>query len=487
VNNQSFSSDSEDDFIPLVVDLDGTLTPTDTLIEETIRLVKRNPLKGFLIPYRLLYGRAAFKSYIAVNSIFSAENLPLRQSFVDYLTTEKRKGRRIILATAAHRSIAEPVAAKLGLFEEVLASEGSLNLKGEAKLAAIRKSVGEPFAYAGDSAADLPIWKAAKAAVLVGVSSKIASTVRRDTPVEREFPRLETNAAVWVRALRIHQWLKNLLLFVPLLTAFSFLEPGKFITMSIAFLAFSFAASAGYVINDILDIDSDRLHLRKRNRPFANASITIPAGFLATVGLLAAACLLAATISVHFLAMLMVYLTFTSAYSWVFKQYVLIDVLMLSLLYTLRIISGSVAVDITTSSWLLAFSVFIFFSLALVKRCSELVSLGQIGHQAAHGRDYRVSDLVVLWPLGVGAALSSVVVFGLFISAQETQARYASSQLLWLVAFCLIYWLGHLWIKTARGEMYDDPLVFAVKDCVSRMTILIMILATLAAHFIDLG
>ncbi|CAH1904786.1 4-hydroxybenzoate polyprenyltransferase [Candidatus Nitrotoga sp. HW29] len=487
--NQSSSStlNTKNKSIPLIVDLDGTLTPTDTLIESIIRLVKNNPLDGLKLPFWMLSGRAVFKSNIATRAGFSVENLPYRQPLVDYLHGEKEKGRRIILATAAHRSIADSVAKHLGLFDGVLASDEKRNLKGKTKLEVIRETVGERFVYAGDSAADLPIWKAAEAAILVGTSSRVSKAVRRITPIEREFPRINPGGIVWLRALRVHQWLKNLLLFVPLLTAFSFLDGSKLTTMIVAFFAFSLAASATYVVNDLWDLENDRSHPRKRNRPFANASITIPIGISVAAGAMMVALILAACISNGFLLMLILYITLTSTYSWVLKEYVLIDVLMLSLLYTLRILAGAVAISVPTSSWLLAFSVFIFFSLALVKRCSELVSLGQAGREAARGRDYRVTDLIVLWPLGIGAALCAVVVFGLFISAAETQARYGSAQLLWFVAIGLIYWLARLWIKTARGEMHDDPLVFALKDSGSRMTILAMLLATLVAHFIHIG
>jgi 4-hydroxybenzoate polyprenyltransferase len=207
----------------------------------------------------------------------------------------------------------------------------------------------------------------------------------------------------------------------------------------------------------------------------------------ASFALIATAFFLAALVSPAFLMVLAIYIVLTSLYSWVLKRYALIDVLTLSILYTLRIIAGSVAAVIAISSWLLAFSVFIFFSLALVKRCSELVSLGQAGAEAAQGRDYRTKDLVVLWPLGVGSGLCAVVVFGLFISAPETQARYASPELLWLVAVGLIYWLSRLWIKSARAEMHDDPLVFAIRDFGSRMSVLAMFAATLAAKFLTIG
>jgi 4-hydroxybenzoate polyprenyltransferase len=236
------------------------------------------------------------------------------------------------------------------------------------------------------------------------------------------------------------------------------------------------------MINDLWDLESDRGHPRKRLRPFASGALPIGHGIMVAAVALGVALVLALAVSKGFLAMLLTYLVVTSAYSWMLKGYVLIDVLILSLLYTLRILAGSVAVGISTSSWLLAFSVFIFLSLALVKRCSELVVLGQSGIAATRGRDYRVSDLVVLWPLGLGAALSAVVVFGLFISAPETQARYGTPQLLWLTGIGLIYWLGRLWIKTARGEMHDDPIIYAIKDRGCRITTFFMILSTLMAH-----
>lgn len=471
----------------LVVDLDGTLTPTDTLIESILQLVKRHPLDILRLPFWLLRGRAGFKDSVASRSSFAVHHLPYREPLLEYLRTERQKGRRIVLATAAHRNIADAVAKHLGLFDMVLASEGTRNLKGRTKLEAIQERVGEEFVYGGDSGADLPIWKAAKAAIIVGVSSSVAAAVRRDTPVEREFPRSHRGLAIWLRALRVHQWLKNLLLFVPLLTAFSFLEVDKLVVMLIAFLAFSLAASSTYLLNDLCDLENDRAHPRKRLRPFACAQIPIPQGIVAALGALAVALALAATVSQGFLLTLVLYLVLTSTYSLLLKEYVLLDVLMLALLYTLRILAGSVAVGITTSSWLLTFSAFIFLSLALIKRCAELLTMSQMGKEATSGRDYRVTDLVILWPLGTGAALCAVVVFGLFISAAETQLRYASPQLLWLVAIGLMYWLARLWIKTVRGEMDDDPLIFALQDLGSRMTILAMIATMLTAHFMVLS
>ncbi|MDB5951923.1 MAG: 4-hydroxybenzoate polyprenyltransferase [Massilia sp.] len=473
--------------LPLVVDLDGTLTPTDTLVESLVQLIKRKPPTLLKLPFWLMRGRAAFKHAVASQTAFSADSLPIRPDLLAFLRAERASGRRIILATAAHSNIAEAVATRLAVFDEVLASDAGRNLKGAAKLEAIQQTVGNDFVYAGDSRADLPIWQKADAAILVGASRRLADTVRNSTRVEREFPRAPVGLALWLRALRVHQWTKNLLLLVPMLTGFAFFESAKLAAMAMAFLAFSLAASATYVVNDLWDLDSDRVHPRKRNRPFASAMITIPAGVVVAAMAMIAALLLAAAVSTSFLLILLLYIVLTSAYSWALKQYVLIDVLMLSMLYTLRILAGAIAVQVAPSSWLLAFSVFMFFSLALVKRCSELVSLEQSGRLAASGRDYRVSDLVVLWPLGVAASLSAIVVFGLFISAPATQARYASGQLLWLVAVGLIYWSARLWIKTARGEMHDDPIVFALRDFGSCVVIGAMMCVTVAAHFLVLG
>lgn len=474
------------DAAPLVVDLDGTLTPTDTLMESIVQALRQHPSDVLRLPVWLLKGRAEFKEIIASKSRIQAEHLPYRAALLDYLRGERERGRHIILATAAHRRIADAVAAQLGLFDAVLASDAARNLKGTVKLEAIRERVGNRFVYAGDSASDLPIWRAAEAAVLVGVPCGVAKVVRSAVPIEREFPREKAGITAWLRALRVHQWLKNLLLFVPLLTGFSFLETDKLAAMLVAFFSFCCAASASYLVNDLWDLDSDRVHPRKVQRPLASAQISILNGVAMAAGAVALALALALAVSQDFLLMLVLYLALTSLYSGLLKTYVLIDVLTLALLYTWRILAGSVALGIVPSSWLLAFSVFVFLSLALVKRCSELVALQHLGVDTASGRDYRVSDLVVLWPLGIGSALCGVVVFGLFISAAETQAFYASPRLLWLVAVGFIYWLSRIWIKTVRGEMHDDPVVFAMRDRGSRITVVAMLVTTLAAHFIPL-
>ncbi len=473
--------------IPLIVDLDGTLTPTDTLFESIIQLIKTKPWSLLLLPLWFLAGRATFKGRIARHIHFSAESLPYRESLLNYLQAEKARGRTIVLATAAHRSIADSVARKLGLFDAVLATEDDRNLKGRRKLEAIEARYGNDFCYAGDSAADLPIWKASRAAILVGrTSRRMFATVRAETPVEKEFPQTRAGLKVWLKALRLHQWLKNILIFVPLITSFSFTHGNRVVDSVLAFIAFSVAASATYLVNDLWDLAADRAHPRKCKRPLASAAISIPQAVALAGGMLVLSLGLGYAVSPNFMAMVLLYIGLTSVYSWSLKFYALIDVMMLALLFTLRILAGSVAIGVVTSSWLLAFSVFIFLSLALVKRCSELVSLQQMGRDHTHGRDYRVTDLAVLWPMGAASAMSAVVVLGLFIATSGVQDRFATGELLWLAAMGMIYWLMRLWMKTARGEMHDDPLVFAIRDRGSRIVIVTMICITVIAHSFQL-
>jgi len=471
---------------PLVVDLDGTLTPTDTLVESVLQLIKQAPLSLFLLPFWLLRGIAHFKAKVAGATTFSAKNLPYREDLLCFLTQQKADGRRLVLATAAHRSIAHAVAAHIGLFDLVIASDANRNLKGERKLAAIREQVGHAFVYAGDSKVDLPIWRSAQATVLVGVSDSVARSIKQSVPTEREFHTPKSPLKAWAKALRVHQWLKNLLIFVPLLTAFSFSSTMAVLTVLLAFLSFSFAASATYIVNDLSDLSSDRAHARKRARPFASCAIKIVDGIAAAVALMAGAFLLSTLVSPSFSLVLLTYVVITTAYTWRLKEYVLLDVLTLAVLYTVRIIAGALAIGAPMSPWLLAFSVFMFFSLALVKRCSELVSLRSADIEATKGRDYRTTDLVVLWPLGVAAAMSSVVIFCLFVSASVTRERYATPEVLWIVALGLIYWLTRLWIKTARGEMHDDPIVYALKNRGSCLTIAICVGAMVVGHFVEI-
>ena len=480
-------STTQEPIYPLVVDLDGALSPADPLHESLLQMVRQTPSIGWYLPLLPFLGRGVISRLIANQASFDPSQLPYHQGLLEYLRAEKQKGRPLVLVTTAPTNIADQVAAYLGIFDQVVASPPGQRADDNTKLDSIRSAVGEHFAYSANDRTALPIWKSADSAILVGVTPNVAEQVKRSTAIEMEFPRTTTVFSAWCRALRLHQWLKNLLVFVPLLTAFSFLDVDKLANICVAFLAFSFAASGTYLLNDLRDLENDRRHPRKRNRPFASGQLPIPTGLATAAVALLLAFSISTLVSFGFFLMLLLYVVLTSAYSLLLKQHVLTDVLALSLLYTLRILAGAVAADIPTSSWLLAFSVFIFLSLALVKRCAELVSLGESGCSQLHGRGYQLADLAVLWPMGVGAALSAVVVFGLFISAPETQLRYATPQALWLVAVGLIHWLGRLWITTSRGNMCDDPVVYALTNKGSLGTVITMLLIMVAAHTVDVA
>jgi len=467
---------------PLVLDLDGTLLRTDTLIESALLLVRRQPLMLFLLLRWALAGPLTLKARLAERVQLDMAALPWREDLLAWVGEQRAQGRRVLLATAAHRSIADAAAAHAGPFEQVLATEGSVNLKSEAKLAAIRAAVGPDFVYAGDSSADLPVWRAGSAAVLAGVKPGLRAQLGSQVPIEAEFGQTSAGLMVWLRAIRMHQWAKNLLIFVPLFTAFAYAAPGKLWAAFLVFVAFSLAASGTYLMNDLWDLSNDRRHPRKKLRALASGQIATLHGVAAAAVLLAAGMAVALWVGWPSAAMLAAYVVVTTAYSWVLKTYVLIDVVVLAVLYSHRVLAGSVATDIPVSPWLLAFSIFTFMSLALVKRCGELVALQQAGRESAVGRDYRVGDLVVLWPFGAAASVCATVVFGLYAAAPETAARFAHPRVLWLMAVALIYWFGRLWIKTARGEMHDDPLVFALRDRGSRVTMALMGVVFVAAY-----
>lgn len=480
------TADAELGQLPLFVDLDGTLIASDSLFECLLLRAKHRPLDLFKVPLWLMRGRAYLKARLADDRL-DVTQLPYRAEVCEHLESERVRGRPIYLATAADGRIASRVAEHLGLFEGVLASDGRKNLKSVRKLDAIRQVAKVGFAYAGNSRADLVIWTEAESAILVNPPPAVARQVQRSGKVEKVFASEGGIPRELVRVLRVHQWLKNLLVFVPLLTSFRITQLSGICESIMAFLAFSLCASATYVMNDLLDIQSDRAHPRKRFRPLASGRLPIPAGIAAAAVALCLGLAIAVAQSFAFTAIVGIYLVITTAYSWYLKTRVLMDVIVLAVLYTIRIIGGAVVLGVSTSVWLLAFALFVFLSLALVKRCSELMTLKSIGAAKTRGRNYGVDDLKVFWPMGVATAVCSVLVFALYINSADMPAHYATPSLLWLIALALFYWLGRLWIKTGRGEMADDPLVYTLTDFGSRVVIAGMVLVTLAAYFLRLG
>ncbi len=462
---------------PLVVDLDGCLLRTDMLIESTLSLVKSNPGYLFALPWWLLGGKAKMKREIARRTEMDATLLPVTEDFLVYLHAQRRRGRKLVLATASDHKWADAVAHRLQVFDEVIATNGEFNLKGARKAAALIARFGDRgFDYAGDSNADLSVWRHARYGVLVNASAALARSAASVCSVERKFSSPRPSFKDYLRALRVHQWLKNLLLFVPLFTAHAWGDRGMLIRTLLGYAAFCLCASATYLINDMLDLASDRQHPRKRHRAFASGTVPLTHGMVAVVVLLGAGVAIGASIGVPFLLALAAYIVATLAYSLHLKTYVLIDTMTLAGLYTLRIIAGGAATGIELSFWLLAFSTFLFLSLANVKRCSELSALLQQRKVAAHGRDYQVTDLTSVTIMGVASGYISVLVLALYLQSPDVVRHYSRPWVMWMLCPIILYWISRMWIKAGRGEMDDDPLVYTVYDRAS----LILILAAAA-------
>jgi 4-hydroxybenzoate polyprenyltransferase len=473
---------SADSHIPLYVDLDGTLTYSDLLLESVFALLRRNPLYVFFLPWWLLSGKANLKEQVAQRVDVDVTNLPYHPVFLEFLKTEHARGRRMILATASSRRYAEQVAQHLGVFAEVLGSDATHNLAGEAKRDVIlAHNHGQPFDYAGNERKDVAIWRRARAALVVNASDSVVGAATRVTQVQQIFDRPAGGALRYLHALRPHQWLKNLLLFVPLLTAHQWGNHAAVGHLLLAFLAFGLAASSVYVLNDLLDISADRLHPRKRARPFASGALPLLHGLLLVPAFAGVGVLVAALVSRELVSALLVYLLLTTSYSLYLKRYALIDVLLLAGLYTLRVMAGAIAIDVPLSFWLLAFSVFLFFSIALLKRCTELRALRDGTRASTAGRDYQINDLSDLRAMGMASGYIAVLVFALFINSPEVAERYTHPQLLWLSCPALLYWVSRIWIKQGRGEMHDDPLLFALRDPASWAVLIGLLVVVLAS------
>ena len=444
--------------VPLGVDLDGTLVKTDLLLESFLALVKQRPLALLLLPLWLLRGKAHLKREIAQRVTLDVTCLPYREPLLLFLQAEHKLGRKLILATAADQRIAQQIADHLGIFDTVIGSDGTVNLSGEAKAQALENTCSGPFAYAGDAPIDLQVWQRAQSAVLVGGGVKFASQLKH---VEHIFIE-ERRPKQLLRALRLHQWAKNVLIFLPLLLAHQAANLPSVLAAALAFLAFGLCASSVYVQNDLLDLEADRHHRSKRFRPFASGAFSIKSGLLLAPLLLLAAAATALLLSPAFLGVLALYFVTTFSYSLFFKQKAVIDVLMLAGLYTVRIVAGGVAVGVGLSPWLLAFSMFFFLSLAYVKRFTELRDLPLTA--SLRSRGYVSGDLEGLADLGVASGYISVLVVALYINSEAVQTLYRTPAALWLLCPLLLYWLSRVWLLTRRGEMHDDPVIFALKD-----------------------
>ncbi|MES2741846.1 MAG: UbiA family prenyltransferase [Pseudomonadota bacterium] len=450
---------------PLIVDLDGTLIHTDMLHESALRVLRDRPQDVLRMPFWLAHGKAHLKQKLAGVSDFDPASLPYNEELIAWLRQEKAGGRTLVLCTASDLSIAQAIASHLGIFDEVIASDGAINLAGEHKAEALERRFGAAqFDYVGNSGADLAVWRRARHAIVVNGSPRLADRAQANCSVTKQFARAGMGPSVWRRVLRMHQWLKNLLLFVPLIAAHQVTDVNAWLTLLLALVAFSLCASSVYIANDLLDLESDRQHPRKRKRPFASGQVPVALGVLLAPLLLLASLALAWHVNVDFLMWLGLYFALTCAYSWGMKRLVLIDCLTLALLYTLRIVAGAAAAHHPLSFWLLAFAVFLFLSLAFVKRYAELQAQTGSDKIKVHGRGYYTSDAPLVQMLGISSGYASVVVLAMYLNSDAVLKLYRIPELVWGAVPVMLFWVSWIWMRAHRGEMHDDPLVFAVKD-----------------------
>lgn len=465
----------------LCVDLDGTLIRSDLLIETALALLAKQPLLVFAMIIWLLKGKAHLKREIARRVHLNPALLPYNAEVLTWVR-EQQTLRSTVLCTASDSTLAQQVANYLGGFSQVIASDGIHNLSGTGKARALTERFGlRGFDYVGNATVDLQVWKSANAAIVVESGERLSRAAAQVTRVERRFPQDRPPVRQWLKAMRVHQWVKNILVFLPLLAGHMVLDIKADVSTMLAFLCFGLCASSVYITNDLLDLSSDRLHRRKRLRPFAAGTIPLYQGPLVAVGLLLAAFGLTYVLPLQFALVLAAYYVLTTAYSIKLKRMVMLDVVVLALLYTTRILAGAAAIHTLPSFWLLAFSMFIFLSLAMIKRYTELLAAKKAQNISAAGRGYDVEDISLIQSLGGTSGYLSVLVLALYIDSSASHALYRHPHYLWLWCPLLLYWISRTWAIAHRGIMHDDPVVFALKDKVSRGLLVIAAIIALAS------
>ncbi len=473
---------SENSSIPLCVDLDGTLVRSDMLFESTLMLVRQHPACMLKFPFWLARGKANLKAQIAARVNLSSASIPYNEEILAFVR-EQRATRKTVLVTGSHQSIADIVADQTQAFDQIQGSSEQVNLTNSNKRDWLVQEFGENgFDYIGNDSDDLVVWPASRQALAVSTPQGIARTSGQD--FERVFETDDFGIKDLLSLIRVHQWSKNALVLVPFALDQRIGDWPATFAIVLAFFAMSFLASMTYILNDMLDLQADRLNETKKHRAMASGKVPLLVGIKAMIALGIAVCVCAFFLPAQFNLILVAYLLSTLWYSFYLKRVMMLDVCMIAALHTLRIIAGTLAIAAAWSFWLLAFSMFIFFSLAMAKRVSELMNLQAAGVEKTVGRDYLVADLPVLTACGVATGFISVLVVALYINSEKVSEMYSTPQFLWLVCPILMYWIGRLWMKTGRGEMHEDPIIFAMRDKVSLETVVLMMIVVGAAAFV---
>jgi 4-hydroxybenzoate polyprenyltransferase/phosphoserine phosphatase len=471
--------------LPLVLDLDGTTVLTDTLAETALRTLAESPRTFFYRLSRIFGPRAAFKRAMASAHAIDPASLIYNDAVLDLARQAKAEGRPVFLVTAADQAVADRVAEHLGLFTGVFASDGTTNLKAEAKAHFLIERFGpKNFDYAGDAAADRPVWRQARLAIVVNASRRLLAQVRAECPEVQVLgvprPPAET-LRLMARALRVHQWAKNLLLFAPVLAAHRSFGP-VVLQAILGCVAFSLCASSVYLLNDLVDLPHDRAHPTKRRRPFASGELNLSVAPPLMAGLLGISAIIALLLPPAFLLMLVGYYACTLSYSFLLKRQAVWDVIMLAGLYTIRVFAGGAATHIPVSPWLLAFAMFLFLCLAIVKRLTELSQHIRAGGETKlKGRGYVPEDIDMLRSMAAASGYMSVLVMALYVNSGEVLPLYRHPSALWALCPILLFWISRVLMMANRGQMNDDPVIFALRDRTSLLAGFFGLIAIVAA------
>ncbi len=449
---------------PVVVDLEGALIACDTLYEQCLRAAARQPLRAIKALSQLGQGLTAVKEAMA--SVARPGAFAFREDVVAWLRAEAAYGRPIHLVTAADQTVADAVAHELQLFDSAASySHGDINCEAD-RLAWLNERFPSGFDYLGDGTSDPePLRGARLIHVDCDGGRQHAGIEQSDIRRGRAFVRRRPTPRDWLDALRVHQWSKNLLLFVPLILSRSFADPAAVLKVVYAFFIFSAVVSATYILNDLLDVDSDRRHPKKRERPLAAGRISARAASSAAALLLIVGFAAGAALGPAFAALLFLYLATTVAYSLSIKRIPFADVLTIAILFSVRVGAGAVAIPVFVSPWLFSFSLLFFLSLALSKRHVELIRATGKNDYTLDGRGYRPNDWPLTLAIGVASALASVVVMLIYIQeAASSVGGFHDPDFLYPIAAAILLWVMRLWMLSHRGELDDDPIVFALKD-----------------------
>ncbi len=473
-NKETFS----DNLLPLCVDMDGTLLRTDSLIEQAWQNLSRRPFIFLITLFSLLSGLAKFKQKLAALNHNILVPLPINEKFFAYLQSQYQRGRKIYLVTASDESVANTIAASLKIFSGVIASNGEINLKGKNKAKKLLQEFGEKkFSYAGNANTDMAVWPFAKEAIIVNANKPLISKVKKIHQNPTLFDNKKNRLLMLIKAIRIHQWSKNFLLFLPLIVGHLYTSRTHCQTALLAFISFCLAAASAYLLNDLVDLATDRQHYSKKQRVLAKGDLPLIDALLFCPLLLLTALFTAYyTIGIHFLLALISYYGLTLLYSLFLKKQPLLDIFSLSALYTIRIIAGIIAISALFSPWLISFSVFFFLSLALIKRYNELYLLNSLNKTCMVDKMYSVQDMVTLKTFGINAGYISVLILALYISSPAVVPLYQQPLWLWGLIVLTLFWLTRIWLLASKGEADEDPVVFALKDKMSWLIALFSLL-----------